>query len=243
MLKAILKTKRYVTAVGDEGGFAPNLKSNVEAVELILQAIEQAGFRPGVDIAIALDPAASEFYENGYYVFAKSDKSRRTSDEMIGFYEDWIRQFPIWLIEDGLSENDWTGWKRLTERLGTRIDLVGDDIFCTNPAIIGRAIEQGIANSALIKLNQIGTVTETLKAIAVAHTAGYGTFVSHRSGETADDFIADLAVAAGSGQIKSGAPCRGERLAKYNRLMQIEKDLGDRATFAGAAPFRQQQSA
>jgi enolase len=242
-LKAILKTKRYMTAVGDEGGFAPNLKANVEAIELILQAIEQAGFRPGADIAIALDPAASEFYEDGSYVFAKSDKSRRSSGEMIDFYDDWVRQFPIWLIEDGLSENDWEGWRLLTERLGTRIELVGDDIFCTNPAIIRRGIEQGVANSALIKLNQIGTVSETLEAIAVAHAVGYGTFVSHRSGETVDDFIADLAVAAGSGQIKSGAPCRGERLAKYNRLMQIEKELGGRATFAGTAPFRRHQVA
>ncbi|HEX4128751.1 MAG TPA: phosphopyruvate hydratase [Pirellulales bacterium] len=236
-LKAILKSKGYVTAVGDEGGFAPNLKANVEAVELIIQAIERAGFRPGVDIAIALDPAASEFYENGSYVFAKSDHSRRSSDEMISFYEDWIQRFPICLIEDGLSEEDWKGWKALTDRLGGQIRLVGDDIFCTNPGIIRRAIQEGIANEALIKLNQIGTVTETLEAIAVAHAAGYGTFVSHRSGETADDFIADLAVAAGSGQIKSGAPCRGERLAKYNRLMQIERELGSRAIYAGRQPF------
>lgn len=237
-LKAILKSKGYATAVGDEGGFAPNLRANVEAVELILQAIEAAGFRPGTDIAIGLDPAASEFYDNGRYNFARSDHSLRTSAEMIEFYDDWVRQFPIWLIEDGLAENDWAGWKLFTQRLGTRVELVGDDIFCTNPEIIRRAIQEGIANQALIKLNQIGTVTETLEAIATAHQAGYGTFVSHRSGETCDDFIADLAVAAGSGLIKSGAPCRGERLAKYNRLMQIERELGSRAQFAGLAPFR-----
>lgn len=237
-LKAILKSKGYATAVGDEGGFAPNLRANVEAVELILQAIEAAGFRPGTDIAIGLDPAASEFYDNGRYNFARSDHSQRTSAEMIEFYDDWVRQFPIWLIEDGLAENDWAGWKLFTQRLGTRVELVGDDIFCTNPEIIRRAIQEGIANQALIKLNQIGTVTETLEAIATAHQAGYGTFVSHRSGETCDDFIADLAVAAGSGLIKSGAPCRGERLAKYNRLMQIERELGSRAQFAGLAPFR-----
>jgi enolase len=241
-LKAILTLKGYQTAVGDEGGFAPNLKSNIEAIELILMAIERAGFRPGVDVAIGLDPAASEFYEHGQYVFGKSDGTRRTSDEMVAFYEDWVRQFPIWLIEDGMSENDWKGWRLLSERLGDRIELVGDDIFCTNPGIIRRAIQEGIANQALVKLNQIGTVSETLEAIRVARDAGYGTFVSHRSGETADDFIADLAVASDSALIKSGSPCRGERIAKYNRLMQIEKELGSRAQYAGTAPFRGHRS-
>ncbi len=236
-LKATLKEKGYGTAVGDEGGFAPNLKANVEAVECILHAIERAGLRPGEDIVLALDPAASEFFDDGVYVFRKSDQSRRSAAEMIAFYEEWVRQFPILSIEDGLAEGDWEGWKLLTERLGNRIQLVGDDIFVTNPAIIHRAVDEKIANAALIKLNQIGTVTETLAAMAEARAGGYGTVISHRSGETPDDFIADLAVATSAGQIKTGAPCRGERVAKYNQLVRIEEELGTQARYAGRRPF------
>jgi enolase len=236
-LKATLKEKGYGTAVGDEGGFAPNLKANVEAVECILRAIERAGLRPGEDIVLALDPAASEFFEDGVYVFRKSDQSRRSAPEMVAFYEEWVRQFPILSIEDGLAEGDWEGWKLLTERLGKRIQLVGDDIFVTNPAIIRRAVDEGIANAALIKLNQVGTVTETLAAMAEARAGGYGTVISHRSGETPDDFIADLAVATSAGQIKTGAPCRGERVAKYNQLVRIEEELGTQARYAGRRSF------
>ena len=237
-LKATLKEKGYGTAVGDEGGFAPSLRANVEAVELILAAVERAGFRPGVDIVLALDPASSEFYEDGAYVFHKSDQRRRSAVEMVTFYEDWIRQFPIWSIEDGLAEDDWAGWKLLTERLCQRLQLVGDDIFVTNPAIVQRAVREGIGNAALIKLNQIGTVTETLAAIAAARAGRYGTVISHRSGETPDDFIADFAVATAAGQIKTGAPCRGERVAKYNRLARIEQELGSAARYAGPGPFK-----
>jgi enolase len=236
-LKAVLKTKGYCTAVGDEGGFAPNLKANVEAVELILSAIDRAGFRAGTDVVLALDPAASEFFEDGAYVFRKSDGSRRTSAEMVEFYAHWVQQYPIASIEDGLAEGDWEGWKLLTERLGGKVQLVGDDIFVTNPKIIRRAVEQGVANAALIKLNQIGTLTETLEAMAEARRAGYGLVISHRSGETPDDFIADFAVATSAGQIKTGAPCRGERVAKYNRLARIEAELGSAARFAGMEPF------
>jgi len=236
-LKSVLKKKGLSTGVGDEGGFAPNLRANVEAIEVILTAVEQAGLKAGTDIALALDVAASEFYEDGAYVFKKSDKSRRSSDEMIEFLASWVDQFPIWSIEDGLSEEDWPGWQRLTARLGGRIALVGDDVFVTNPSIFRRGIAAGVGNSILIKLNQIGTVTETLAAIAMARRAGYGAIISHRSGETTDDFIADLAVAAGTGQIKTGAPCRGERLAKYNQLLRIEEELGVAAHYAGAAPF------
>ncbi len=236
-LKATLKEKGYGTAVGDEGGFAPNLKANVEAVEFILRAIERAGLRPGEDMVLALDPAASEFFDDGVYVFRKSDQSRRSATEMIAFYEGWVRQFPILSIEDGLAEGDWEGWQLLTERLGSHIQLVGDDILVTNPAIIRRAVDQGIANAALIKLNQIGTVTETLAAMAEARAGGYGTVISHRSGETPDDFIADLAVATSAGQIKTGAPCRGERIAKYNQLVRIEEELGTQARYAGRRPF------
>jgi enolase len=236
-LKATLKQKGYGTAIGDEGGFAPNLRANVEAVEVLLQAIERAGLRPGEDVVIALDPAASEFFEDGAYVFRKSDQSRKSSAEMVAFYEAWVRQFPIASIEDGLAENDWEGWKLLTATLGARIQLVGDDIFVTNPAIIRRAIAEGIANAALIKLNQIGTVTETLAAVAQARAGGYGLVISHRSGETADDFIADLAVATAAGQLKTGAPCRGERVAKYNQLLRIEEELGAAAKYAGRSPF------
>ncbi len=198
-------------------------------------AIERAGYRPGSDLAIALDPAASEFYLEGFYVARKSDGRRRTSAELVSLYEDWVRQFPIWSIEDGLAEDDWSGWRLLTDRLGGRVQLVGDDIFVTNPAIIQEAIERKVANAALIKLNQIGTVSETLRAMAVARSARYGLVVSHRSGETSDDFIADLAVGTAAGQLKTGAPARGERLAKYNQLLRIEEELGAEASYAGKA--------
>ena len=236
-LKAILKSRGYGTAVGDEGGFAPSLRANVEAIEVILAAIDAAGLKAGKDVVLALDPAASEFYEDGVYVLAKSDKSRKTSAEMVEFWANWVRQYPIWSIEDGLAEQDWDGWKLLTERLGRTLQLVGDDIFVTNPAIVRRAIEKGVANAVLIKLNQIGTVTETLDAMAAARSAGYGTVISHRSGETSDDFIADFTVATGAGQLKTGAPCRGERVAKYNQLVRIEEELGSPARFAGPTPF------
>jgi enolase len=232
-LKSILKGKGYSTAVGDEGGFAPNLKANVEAIEVILAAIEKAGFEAGGDVVIALDPAASEFFEDGAYVLSKSDGSRLSSEQMAEFWKGWVRQFPIWSIEDGLAEQDWAGWKRMTDELGKQIQLVGDDIFVTNPQIVARAIEEGVANSVLIKLNQIGTVSETLRAMATARDASYTLMVSHRSGETADDFIADFAVATGAGQIKTGAPCRGERVAKYNQLLRIEEELGSDGRYAG----------
>ena len=232
-LKSILKGKGYSTAVGDEGGFAPNLKANVEAVEVILQGIEKAGLRAGTDIVIALDPAASEFFEDGAYVLKKSDGSRHSSADMVAFWEGWVRQFPIWSIEDGLAEDDWTGWQLLTERLGKAIQLVGDDIFVTNPAIIRRAVAEHVGNAALIKLNQIGTLTETLEAISVAREGHYGIVVSHRSGETPDDFIADFTVATQAGQLKTGAPCRGERVAKYNQLLRIEEELGADARYSG----------
>jgi enolase len=236
-LKSTLKSKGLGTGVGDEGGFAPNLRANVEAVEVILAAIEKAGFAAGKDVVLALDPAASEFYEDGAYVFAKSDKSRKTSADMVAFWADWVRQYPIWSIEDGLAEQDWDGWRLLTEKLGAKIKLVGDDIFVTNPAIVRQAIDRGVANSVLIKLNQIGSVTETLECMRIARMARYGTVVSHRSGETADDFIADFTVATGAGQLKTGAPCRGERIAKYNQLMRIEEELGAQAQYAGPRPF------
>jgi enolase len=232
-LKSILKAKGYSTAIGDEGGFAPNLKANVEAIEAILAAIEKAGFKPGADVVIALDPAASEFFEDGAYVLKKSDGSKLAPVQMVDFLAKWVRQFPIWSIEDGLAEQDWAGWKLMTDKLGKTIQLVGDDIFVTNPQIIARAIREGVANSVLIKLNQIGTVSETLSAMATARDAKYTLMVSHRSGETADDFIADFVVATGAGQIKTGAPCRGERVAKYNQLMRIEEELGTEGHYAG----------
>ena len=236
-LKSTLQAKGLGTGVGDEGGFAPNLRANVEAVEVILAAIQKAGLAPGKDVVLALDPAASEFYEGGAYVLAKSDKSRKSSAEMVAFWADWVRQYPIWSIVDGLAEQDWDGWKLLTESLGEKIKLVGDDIFVTNPAIVREAISKGVGNSVLIKLNQIGTVTETLQCMREARGAGYGTVVSHRSGETADDFIADFTVATGAGQLKTGAPCRGERVAKYNQLLRIEEELGSGARYAGMRPF------
>jgi len=232
-LKSTLKGHGLGTAVGDEGGFAPNLRANVEAVEVILEAIAKAGLRAGQDVVLALDPAASEFYEDGAYVLKKSGGSRKTSDDMIALWDDWTRQFPIFSIEDGLAEGDWDGWQRMTQRLGGRIQIVGDDIFVTNPTIVREAVARGVANAALIKLNQIGTVTETLAAMSEAAKGGYRCVISHRSGETADDFIADFAVATAAGQLKTGAPCRGERVAKYNQLARIEDALGSAAGYAG----------
>ena len=231
-LKALLGEKGYATAVGDEGGFAPNLKSNREAIELVLTAIERAGYRPGEDIAIALDPAASEFHRDGAYVL-EGEHATKGSDEMIAFWEEWVSRYPIVSIEDGLDESDWAGWKTLTQRLGNRIQIVGDDVFVTNPAILRRAIADGAANAILIKLNQIGTLTETLDAIHTAQQAGYAAIVSHRSGETEDTTIADLAVGTGCGQIKTGSLSRSDRVAKYNRLLRIEVDLAGDAEYAG----------
>jgi enolase len=211
----------------------------VEAIEVILKGIEKAGYQPGNDVAIALDPATSELYQDdGSYLFYKSDNSRKSSEELIDLWEGWVNQFPIVSIEDGLGEQDWEGWKSLTQRLGSRIQLVGDDAFVTNPAIIAQAIKDGVGNSTLIKVNQIGSVTETLQAIKMSHDADYTCMVSHRSGETPDDFIADLVVGAMTGQIKSGAPCRGERLSKYNQLLRIEEALGGKAQYAGHAAFK-----
>ncbi|HLM99031.1 MAG TPA: phosphopyruvate hydratase [Bryobacteraceae bacterium] len=239
-LKKVLKKRNYSTAVGDEGGFAPNLKSNDEALEVVLEAITQAGYKPGEQIGIALDPASSEFYIDGKYVFKKSDKSQRTSEQMVEFWANWVRQFPaIISLEDGMSEEDWPGWKLLTKTLGSKIQLVGDDIFVTNPAIFRKGIEQGIANSILVKVNQIGTLTETLEAMQMASVANYTAVVSHRSGETEDPFIADLVVATGAGQIKTGSASRTDRIAKYNQLLRIEQQLGDGARFPGRKAFRQ----
>jgi enolase len=241
-LKSILKQKSYSTGVGDEGGFAPDLKANVEAIELILQGIETAGLKAGEQMAIALDPAVSELYQDdGTYLFFKSDRSRKTTEEMIALWESWIAQFPIISLEDGLGEKDWSGWQLLTKRLGDRIQLVGDDAFVTNPKIIKQAIADGVGNSSLIKVNQIGSITETLDAINDSKAGNYTCMVSHRSGETPDDFIADLVVATGVGQIKSGAPCRGERLAKYNQLLRIEAELGSKAQYAGISTFKAKQ--
>jgi enolase len=236
-LKRLLHETGYGTSVGDEGGFAPNLKSNEEALELLVDAIKKAGCEPGIDAVLVLDPAASEMYTDGQYVFSKSDKSIRSAEQMIALYQRWTANYPIWSIEDGLAESDWVGWQALTQRLGDRIQLIGDDIFVTNPAIIRRGIAEGIGNAVLIKLNQIGTLSETRAAIAAAREANFGTVISHRSGETTDDFIADFAVATGAGQIKTGAPCRGERVAKYNQLLRIEEELGDAARYAGKTPF------
>ena len=233
-LKGILSAAGHSTAVGDEGGFAPNLGSNREAIELILQAIEKAGYRPGEQISIALDPAASEFYKDGQYDLA-GEGVRKSSGEMIEFWQEWVAKYPIVSIEDGLDEGDWQGWTELTKALGGSIQLVGDDIFVTNPAILKRGIDSGAANSVLIKVNQIGTLTETLDAMRMAKDAGYSCVVSHRSGETEDTTIADLAVATGAGQIKTGSLCRTDRVCKYNRLLRIEGELGDRARYAGAS--------
>jgi enolase len=234
-LKAVLKKNGYSTSVGDEGGFAPNLKSNEEALERVLEAITAAGYKPGEQIAIALDPASSEFYDraSGKYIFKKSDKSARSSEQMVEFWANWARQYPIVSIEDGLAEDDWAGWKILTNELGGQLQLVGDDIFVTNPEIFARGIREKIGNAILIKLNQIGSVTETIEAIEMARDAGYASIVSHRSGETEDTFIADLAVGLGTGQIKTGSASRTDRIAKYNQLLRIEEELGAAARFPG----------
>jgi enolase len=232
-LKSVLKAKGLSTSVGDEGGFAPNLASNREAIELILTGIEKAGYRPGEDIAIALDPAASEIFEDGRYVLA-SEGTKKTTQEMIAFYEEWVDRYPILSIEDGLAEGDWDGWSAQTAKLGDRLQIVGDDIFVTNPKILERGINERAANSVLIKLNQIGTLSETLDAIRMANDAGWSTVVSHRSGETEDTTIADFTVGTGGGQIKTGSLCRSDRIAKYNRLLYIESELGSRASYAGA---------
>ena len=241
-LKGVLKKAGYSTAVGDEGGFAPNLKSNEEALVLILEAITKAGYKPGEEVGIFLDPAASEFYDadKSRYVFKKSDKSERTSEQMVEFWADWVRQYPIRSIEDGMAENDWPGWKLMTQTLGKKIQLVGDDIYVTNTSIFARGIAEGIANSILIKLNQIGTVTETMAAMRMASEANYTAVVSHRSGETEDAFIADLVVATNAGQIKTGSASRTDRIAKYNQLLRIEEELGAAAEFAGKNALRQQ---
>jgi len=231
-LKRLLQKRGLVTAVGDEGGFAPSLASNEEAVELIVEAIKTAGYEPRTEIAIALDPASSEFYEKGGYVFIKSDHSRKSSAEMIALYTEWSKKYPIVSLEDGMAEEDSEGWKALTKALGDNLQLVGDDNFVTNPRIFAEGIRDGIANAILIKLNQIGTVTETLETVAMAQKAGYGAVISHRSGETEDTFIADLAVGTSAGQIKTGSLCRSERIAKYNRLLVIERELGEMAAFS-----------
>jgi len=233
VLKGVLKKRGYNTAVGDEGGFAPSVKSNVEAIEVVLEAIEKAGFKPGYEIAIALDPACSEFYKEGKYIFRKSDNSVKSSDDMVLFWSKWARDYPIVSIEDGLAEDDWDGWKNLTEQIGGKIQLVGDDLFVTNTERLQEGIDKGVANSILIKVNQIGTVSETLDAIDLARRNGYTSIVSHRSGESEDTFIADLAVATGAGQIKTGSASRTDRIAKYNQLLRIEEELGDSARFLG----------
>ena len=232
-LKKVLKEKGYNTSVGDEGGFAPSLKSNVEAIELVLEAVTEAGFAAGRDIALALDPAASELYRDGRYVFFKSDSSKKSADDMIKLYADWARQYPIVSLEDGLAQDDWEGWKALTDELGDKIQLVGDDLFVTSTDRLERGVEEGIANSILIKLNQIGTVTETIDAIELARRHAYTAVVSHRSGETEDTFIADFAVGLSTGQIKTGSASRTDRVAKYNQLLRIEEELGEAAEFLG----------
>jgi enolase len=238
-LRAILKRAGHSTGVGDEGGFAPNLKSNREALDLVLEAVGTAGLRAGVDVFLALDVAASELWDSGRYVFRKSGEPGRRSDQMVEMYADWTRQYPIASIEDGLSERDWVGWQALTRALGDRVQLVGDDVFVTNPDILRRGIAEGVANAVLVKLNQIGTVSETLDAIALAQQAGYATVISHRSGETEDTTIADLAVGTSAGQIKTGSASRSDRVAKYNQLLRIEEELGSKAAYAGPAAIRQ----
>jgi enolase len=235
-LKGVLKSSGYSTGVGDEGGFAPALKSNVEAVEIILKAIKKAGYKPGDHIVIALDPATSGFYEDGLYNL-RTEKRKITSAEMVEMWGDWVRKYPIAVLEDGLAEDDWDGWKLLNKSLGSRIELVGDDLFVTNVERIARGIAENCANAVLIKLNQIGSLSETIAAIEMARKAGWGSMVSHRSGETVDSFIADLTVAMATGHLKTGAPCRGERVEKYNQLMRIEEDLGAAAVYAGRKAF------
>ncbi len=237
-LKKVLQDRSYSTSVGDEGGFAPRLKSNAEAIELLLEAIAQAGYNIGTQVALALDVASSELFQDGKYVFKKSDGQARDREEMVRLYEDWVKQYPIVSIEDGFAEDDWEGWRMMTAAMGKKIQLVGDDIFVTNKDRLKRGIESGVANSILVKVNQIGSLTETLETMALAKQSGYTTVISHRSGETEDVTIADLAVATNAGQIKTGAPCRGERTAKYNQLLRIEEELGRRAVYAGKSAFR-----
>ncbi len=238
-LKSVLKKKGYATSVGDEGGFAPNLRSNEEAIETILESIPLAGYQAGTDCLLALDPAASEFYDGKSYVFKKSDKRKLSSDEMVAYWNSWTNQYPIISIEDGMAENDWDGWKTLTDEIGKRIQLVGDDLFVTNTEFLRKGIERGVANSILIKVNQIGTLTETLDCIELAKTNGRTAIISHRSGETEDPFIADLAVATNAGQIKTGSLSRTDRIAKYNQLLRIEADLRSAARFPGRSAFHQ----
>lgn len=230
-LKEVLKSRGFSTAVGDEGGFAPDLESNEQAILVILEAIEKSGYEAGTDIFICLDPASSEFYHGGRYVLRSSGDANKTSEEMIDYYADWVEKYPIFSIEDGLAEDDWDGWKLMTERMGSKVQLVGDDLFVTNTRRLRRGIENGIANAILIKLNQIGTLTEALEAIQMAEAAGYASVISHRSGETEDNYIADIAVATNIGQIKTGSACRSERISKYNQLLRIEEILGDRAVY------------
>ena len=237
-LKKVLKDQGYNTSVGDEGGFAPSLKSNEEAIELILEAIEKAGYSPGHDICLALDPASSEMFQDGKYVFFKSDESRKSAEDMVKLYAGWVDQYPIVSIEDGLAQDDWDGWKILTDELGGKIQLVGDDIFVTSMDRLARGIEEGVANSILIKLNQIGTVTETINCVELASRHGYTSVVSHRSGETEDTFIADFAVGLATGQIKTGSASRTDRVAKYNQLLRIEEELGEAAEFLGRAAVK-----
>lgn len=238
-LRGILKGRGQSTGVGDEGGFAPNLKSNREAVEVVLEAIGKTGMKPGVDVFIALDVASSELWAGGgRYVFKKSGEPDRTSEQMVRLYEDWLRQYPIVSVEDGLAEGDWQGWQLLTQTLGSRVQLVGDDVFVTNPEILKRGIADQVGNALLVKLNQIGTVTETLDAVAMARDAGYATIISHRSGETEDATIADLAVGTAAGQIKTGSASRTDRVCKYNQLLRIEEELGSSASFAGRGAIR-----
>ena len=236
-LKGVLKKKGYNTGVGDEGGFAPNLKSNTEAIEVILEAIEKARLKPGKDVFLALDPASSEFFEKGKYVFKKSDKSVKSPEQMVKFYEKWVKEYPIISIEDGMAENDWAGWAMITEALGDKIQLVGDDLFVTNTELLAKGIEKGVANSILIKVNQIGSLTETLDCIEMAKRSGYTTVISHRSGETEDTTIADLAVAVNAGQIKTGSASRTDRIAKYNQLIRIEENLDTNAIYPGIGAF------
>ena len=238
-LKGVLKSRGYSTSVGDEGGFAPNLKSNDEAVETILEAIEKAGYKAGENVMIALDPAASEFFKDGKYIFKKSDNRELSSDEMADYWTDWCSKYPIISIEDGMAENDWDGWINLTKQVGDKVQLVGDDLFVTNTKFLQKGIETGAANSILIKVNQIGTLTETLDAIELAKTNNMTAVISHRSGETEDSFIADLAVATNAGQIKTGSLCRSDRIAKYNQLLRIEEDLGESARYPGRKTFFQ----
>jgi enolase len=239
-LKKVLHDRSLSTSVGDEGGFAPRVTSNAEAIELLLEAINGAGYKLGTQVALALDVASSEFYEDGAYRFKKSDGRKRNCDEMVRLYEDWVRQYPIISIEDGFAEDDWEGWRVMTETLGKKIQLVGDDLFVTNKVRLQHGIDAGVANSILVKVNQIGSLSETLQTMKLAKQAGYTTVMSHRSGETEDVTIADLAVATDAGQIKTGAPCRGERTAKYNQLLRIEEELGRRAVYAGKGAFRAQ---